>query len=63
MARAAIPRLLDKQIIKVAGESEKGNPVYVVTPLGHTVIKLVKHSLRQFQSGKEAEENLPSSQE
>lgn len=49
MAMVAIPRLLDKQIIKVVAKSEKGNPVYSPTFLGHTVIKFVEHNLQEIQ--------------
>lgn len=46
---AAIPRLLDKQLIKVVGQFEKGHPAYHPTPLGKVVAKLVESGLRSFK--------------
>lgn len=48
-AMASIPRLLDKQLIKVVGEFEEGYPAYHPTPLGSTVAQLVKSGLRKFK--------------
>lgn len=47
---AAIPRLLDKQLIRVVGEFEEGHPAYVTTPLGVAVVKIVKAGLRRFKA-------------
>jgi len=47
---ASIPRLLDKQLIKVEGEFEEGHPAYQLTPLGRIVAQLVKSRLRKFQA-------------
>jgi hypothetical protein len=61
-AMASIPRLLDKQLIKVVGEFEDGPPAYHPTPLGHTVAQLVKSGLRKFKAdakeNKKQEENV-----
>ncbi len=56
-AMASIPRLLDKQLIKVIGEFEEGHPAYHPTPLGRIVAQLVKSGLRKFKTNvKENEE-------
>ncbi len=47
-AMSSIPRLLDKQIIRLVGEFEQGHPAYAVTPLGHVVAQHVKASLRRY---------------
>lgn len=56
LGMAAIPRLLDKQLIKVVGEFEEGHPAYYPTPLGLVVAKLVKSGLRQFKSDSKEDE-------
>jgi len=48
LGMAAIPRLLDKQLIKVVGQFDKGHPAYHPTPLGLVVIKLVESGLPSF---------------
>ena len=47
---AALPRLLDKQLIRAVGEFEEGHPAYVTTPLGGAVVKIVKAGLRRFKA-------------
>lgn len=47
---ASIPRLLDKQLIKLIGEFQEGHPAYHPTPLGRVVAQLVKSGLRQFKA-------------
>jgi hypothetical protein len=47
---ASIPRLLDKQLIRVAGQFEEGHPAYVATQLGGVVARLVKIGLRKFKA-------------
>jgi hypothetical protein len=49
-AMAALPRLLDKQLIRVAGEFEEGHPAYQATPLGRVVMARVKSGLRRFKA-------------
>jgi len=49
-AMASIPRLLDKQLIKVVGEFEEGHLAYLPTPLGITVAHLVKSSMKKFKA-------------
>jgi hypothetical protein len=39
---AAIPRLLDKGLIKVVGLFEGGNPAYAATPIGRAVALMIK---------------------
>ena len=46
---AAIPRLLDKQLIRVMGQFAGGSPAYAATPLGAVVIQIVKAGLPQFK--------------
>lgn len=46
---AAIPRLLDKQRIRVVGQFEEGHPAYAATPLGRVVAQMVKTNLRRFK--------------
>jgi hypothetical protein len=50
-AMIAIPRLLDKQLIRVAGQFEEGQGTYVPTHLGRVVAQFVKTSLPKFKSG------------
>ena len=47
---AAIMRLLDKQLIILAGKFDKGYPGYSPTRLGRVVAKIAKSGLRQFAS-------------
>jgi len=44
----AIPRLLEKQLIKFHGVSSEGTPYYELTPLGQVVANLVKSDLKQL---------------
>ena len=48
----SIPRLLDKQLIRVVGQFEAGYPAYQPTPLGYVVAKLVESGLRQLKVDK-----------
>ena len=52
---AAIPRLLDKQLIRVVGQFEEGHPAYVATPLGRVVAQIVKTKLRHFKAAPKPE--------
>jgi hypothetical protein len=47
----SIPRLLDKQLIRILGEFEAGYPAYVPTPLGYAVAKRVEN-LRKIKADK-----------
>lgn len=47
---AAIPRLLDKQLIRVVGQFEEGHPAYQATPLGRVVAEVMKAGLRRFKA-------------
>lgn len=49
-AMAALPRLLDKNLIRVVGEFEEGHPAYAATELGRVVASLVKSNLRRFKA-------------
>lgn len=49
VSMAAIPRLLDKQLIRVVGKYAD-QPAYVPTPLGQVVANLVKTGLRQLKN-------------
>lgn len=46
----SIPRLLDKQLIRLVGEFEQGHPAYVSTPLGRVVAEHVKANLRRLKA-------------
>lgn len=46
----SIPRLLDKQLIRVVGQFEAGYPAYQPTPLGYVVAKLVESGLRKLKA-------------
>jgi len=46
--RAAIRRLLDKQLLRFVGESKKGKAAYRLTPLGPVVAQGVKSGLRTY---------------
>jgi hypothetical protein len=48
--RAAIPRLLDKQLIRVVGQFEEGHPAYATTALGRVVASTIKSGLRRFRT-------------
>ena len=54
----SIPRLLDKQLIRVVGEFEAGFPAYQPTPLGYVVAKLVEGGLRKIRADKEEGEQI-----
>ena len=45
----SIPRLLDKQLIRVVGEFPEGYPAYLPTPLGYVVAKAVESGLPQLK--------------
>jgi len=49
-AMASIPRLLDKQLIRLMGQFEEGHPAYTATPLGRVVVELVQRGLRKFKA-------------
>jgi hypothetical protein len=44
----SIPRLLDKQLISLAGEYEPGHLAYRLTPLGRVAAQQVKSGLQRF---------------
>jgi len=46
----SIPRLLDKQLIRLAGEFSQGHTAYVLTPLGKVVANYVSSGLNKFES-------------
>lgn len=48
-AMEAIPRLLDKGVIRVVGMAQWGFPAYALTPLGRVVAGVVKTSLRSVR--------------
>jgi hypothetical protein len=48
---SAMPRLLDKEIIKVTGRNQYGEPVYQWTQLGYVVAQGAQRYLRQIQIG------------
>lgn len=52
---AAIPRLLDKQLIRVVGQFEEGHPAYATTPLGRVVAEIIKAGLRRFKADPKSE--------
>lgn len=58
-----IQRLLDKQLIRVVGEFENGEPAYILTLFGRIVANLVRDHLRKFKinTGKKEKENTPDS--
>lgn len=45
----AIPRLLDKQLIRLAGEFNQGQMAYVLTTLGKVIADLVATSLNKYE--------------
>jgi hypothetical protein len=58
----SLPRLLDKQLIRVVGQFEAGYPAYQPTPLGYVVAKLVESGLRKLKAGeKKADPNQADS--
>lgn len=54
---AAIPRLLDKQIIRVVGQFEEGSPAYATTPLGRVVVERIKSALPRFKADPKPEQD------
>jgi hypothetical protein len=54
----SIPRLLDKQLIRVFGEFEAGYPAYVPTPLGFVVAKLVESGLPKLKADKKEADDV-----
>lgn len=52
LAMAAIPRLLDKQLIQLAGRFTEGHPGYRWTPLGQAVLRLVQFEVRTFEANR-----------
>ena len=52
----ATSRLLDKGVIKVAGEFSSGKPAFCFTPLGLIVHKRINSELRQFEEDPKEEE-------
>lgn len=56
----SIPRLLDKQLIRVAGEFDQDYPAYALTPLGLVVAESVRSGLPIFKSGKSETDVEPS---
>ncbi|MHB8766298.1 MAG: hypothetical protein ACYDA8_18425 [Deferrisomatales bacterium] len=52
----SVPRLLDKQLIRVVGEFEEGFPAYQPTPLGYVVAKIVERGLRRISGEKKETE-------
>lgn len=53
---AAIPRLLDKQLVRVVGQFEEGHPAYATTPMGRVVVDLIKAGLRRFKADPKPEQ-------
>ena len=53
---AAIPRLLDKGVIKLAGRFLEGHPAYQLTPLGYIVAKHIQSGLPEFKARESADE-------
>lgn len=49
-AANSFPRLLDKQLIRLAGEFEDGYTGYKLTPLGMVVAQLVKTNLSKYKA-------------
>jgi hypothetical protein len=56
----SIPRLLDKQLIRVVGQFEAGFPAYQPTPLGYVVAKLVEAGLPTLKADAKAAEKPPA---
>jgi hypothetical protein len=59
----SIPRLLDKGIIRTAGEFETGAPAYCFTPLGSVVAKIVETQLRKYQFAPESVKEVKKAEE
>jgi hypothetical protein len=55
----ATSRLLDKQLIRVAGQFGQDQPAFTFTPLGYVVQQLVKKGLRTFEPDKKSLESAP----
>lgn len=51
---AAVPRLLDKQVIRLAGLAQDGSPAYQLTPLGLVVAEVAHSRLEILQFGSSA---------
>jgi len=51
-----MPRLLDKEIVRVAGKNEIGAPAYETTVLGHELIKSVMNKLQIYKYQIDTEE-------
>jgi hypothetical protein len=49
VGRTSIPRLLDKQLIRLIAEFEEGYPAYILTPLGRVVAQFVRAKLRRVK--------------
>ncbi len=49
----ATSRLLDKQLIRVAGQFGEDQAAFAFTPLGHVVQQVVKKGLRTFEGDKD----------
>lgn len=52
----AFPRLLDKQLIRLAGEFTQGHTAYTLTPLGKVVADFVASGLNKYESDVVSEE-------
>lgn len=55
----ATSRLLDKQLIRVAGHFAEDEAAFAFTPLGHVVQQAVKKGLRRFEGDKKPQEVAP----
>jgi len=63
IANVAIPRLLDKQLIKLTGQFEEGYLAYDPTPLGRVVAQVVKSDLRQFRADQPQDEEVQENED
>ena len=52
----ATGRLLDKGLIRLAGEFEDNKPAFAFTPLGYVVHQVINKGLRQFKDPSKPEE-------
>lgn len=52
----SVPRLLDKELIRVVGQFEAGYPAYQPTPLGYVVAKLVDTGLHTLKADAKMDE-------
>lgn len=59
LTMAAIPRLLDKQLIELAGRFLAGHPAYRWTHLGHAVLRLVQSEIPTFSADQPPLEEQP----